>query len=111
VSPDPSLNPPKPGEAAARVCDANLVGFQVRDCLEATKRYRLTLRQRDVLFLSLCDICPKEIGRALGLKASYIRVVRQTVVRKLRTHDGMAGIRRVLADIARDRDGVAEEKP
>lgn len=104
LSPDPSPHHPTPGEAASRVTDAQIVGFSLRDCLTATERYALRPRERDVLLLSLCDQCPKEIARALGLEPGYVRLVRQTVVRRLRTRDGMTGIRRVIAEIARERE-------
>lgn len=107
MSPHPSPEHPKPGEAASRVTDADLVGFQVRDCITAAERYRLTPRQRDVLFLSLCDKCPKEIGGALDRETSYVRVVRAAVVRRLQVHDGMTGIRRRVAEIARERRSLA----
>ena len=106
MSPAPSAEHPKPGEAALRVTDADLVGFLLRDCLTAAERYRLRPRERDVMLLSLCDLCPKDIARQLGLEPSYVRVVRQAVVRRLRTSDGMVGIRRVLREIARERNAV-----
>jgi FixJ family two-component response regulator len=111
LSPAPSPDHPQPGDAASRVRDADLPGLKVVDCEKAATRYRLTPRQRGVLLLSLCDNCPKTIARTLGLKTSYVRIVRQNVVRKLRVQEGMSGIRRRIADIAREQEDVAEEKP
>ncbi len=83
-----------PGATAARMTDADISGFTVSACLRAADRFHLSPRERDVLFLSLADKCPAEIGTELGCETSYIRRVRDAVVKKLCTHDGMVGIRR-----------------
>ena len=109
MSPDPSPNHPRPGEAASRVTDAQLLGFKLRDCLIAAERYRLTPRQRDVMLLGLCGKCPKEIASEIGRRTGYVRTVRQALVGRLRVRDGEAGIRRRIAEIAREREsGVTE---
>src|SRR5690606_10881338 len=56
---------PAPGEAAARVTDADLVGCKLGQCQSAADRYRLSPRERDILFLSLCDLRPGEIAARL----------------------------------------------
>ena len=101
------MPPPKglpPGDAASRVRDSDLVGCKLVDCICATERYRVTPRQRDVLFLSLCEKCPKDMARMLQLRTGYVRVVPQSIVRKLRVTDGMHGVRMRLAEIARERE-------
>jgi hypothetical protein len=90
-----------PGLVASRITDAELVGFSLQTCLAVANQCRLTARERDIYFLSLCDRVPKEIATALGLETGYVRVRQATIVRKLRTCDGMHGVRRVTADAAR----------
>jgi hypothetical protein len=87
------------------VTDADLVGFLVRDCLVAAERYRLTPRQRDVLFLSLRDKCPDQIASVTGCRTGYVRVVRQAVVHRFQVSDGMVGIRRRMTEIVREPGG------
>lgn len=85
---------PAPGEAAARVTDADLVGCKLGQCQSAAGRYRLSPRERDILFLSLCDLRPGEIAARLGCRTSYVRRIRQTVARKFGVFDGILGIRK-----------------
>jgi DNA-binding NarL/FixJ family response regulator len=99
-----------PGEAASRVTDADLIGCRVADCETAATRHRLTPRQRDVLVLSMCGKCPKEVASVLKLRTGYVRVALHSVVRKLRVDDGMHGVRWRLDQIAREREGHSDHR-
>jgi hypothetical protein len=99
-----------PGFAATRVDDLDLIGCRLIDCETAATRYQFTPRERDVLFLSMCNNCPKDVASVVKLRTSYIRVKLQTVVRKLRVDDGIKGVRLRLDQIAREREESAGER-
>lgn len=69
-----------PGSAAAEVSNQDLIGFTTSQCRIAADRYALSDRERDVLYLSLCDKCPSEIAMTLGCETGYVRNIRQRIL-------------------------------
>jgi DNA-binding NarL/FixJ family response regulator len=69
-----------PGSAAAEVSNQDLIGFTTSQCRIAAHRYALSDRERDVLYLSLCDKCPSEIAMTLGCETGYVRNIRQRIL-------------------------------
>lgn len=91
-----------PGSAAAEVSNQDLIGFTTSQCRIAAHRYALSDRERDVLYLSLCDKCPSEIAMTLGCETGYVRNIRQRIAKRFGVSGGMVGIRKRMTELSRE---------
>lgn len=101
--------PLPPGVAADRLTDHDLLGHTVCECRHAARQFGLTHRQRDVFFLGIAGLAPKEIAWELGLATSYVRATIRDICDAMQTRDGWRGIQRAFCRLLRESPPLGEE--